>query len=104
MNGSGGALGYRLCSRSRRIRSTVCVEPATPLELSVMTSVAVARPSVRGLKTTVMVHEAPAARVAGILPQVLVSEKSAACGPVIVMLLIIRLPAPAGPQILPRRG
>jgi hypothetical protein len=51
-----------------------------------MVKLAVSNPSTLGVNLTLIVHEPPAARLAGSVPQVLVCEKSPALAPVNPML------------------
>ena len=70
---------------------SVCGLPAA---LSVMVSVALRAPAAVGLKVTLKVQLAPAASVAGSVPQVFVWAKSPAFAPPMVMLLMVSVPVP----------
>src|SRR5437588_2072350 len=65
-----------------------------PLALSVMLTLALREPVAVGVKVTLMVQEAPAARVLEPLGQVLVWAKSPLLVPVKPMLLIVRAALP----------
>ena len=73
------------------LRATVC---GLPLALSVMLTLALRVPVAVGVKVTLMVQVLPAARVLGLLGQVLVWAKSPAFVPASPMLLMVRSAVP----------
>ena len=84
------------------LRLTVCVLPATPLLLSVMVNVPVSGPVAMGEKVTLIVQEPPAATL---LPQLLVSPKSALAAMLVIMsaaLPVLLRVAGFDPLVVPR--
>src|SRR5437764_9329605 len=73
------------------LRATVC---GLPLALSVMLTLALRVPVAVGVKVTLMVQEALAARVLGLMGQVLVWAKSALLVPLKPILLMVRAALP----------
>src|SRR5437588_623000 len=65
-----------------------------PLALSVMLTLALRVPVAVGVKVTLMVQEAPAATVLGLMGQVLVWAKSPALVPVKPIVLMVRAALP----------
>ena len=73
------------------LRATDCGLPAA---LSLMDPLALRVPMAVGLKVTVIVQEAPAAKVLGLMGQLLVWAKSPGLVPLRLMLLMVRAAVP----------
>ena len=73
------------------LSATVC---GLPLALSVMLTLALRVPVAEGVKVTLMVQEAPAATVLGLMGHVLVWLKSPALVPLIPIVLMVRAAVP----------